>query len=288
MKTILFTSNRLDSFWGDFFRIWSESALISSPTMMNETDDCVIYIEYAPDPTSSIYVIAPFILIYTFIFVLGIVGNVAILYTTLHNRTLQSVQNLFLLNLSASDIIVCLLSLPITPVASIYKNWHFGAILCRLIPCVQGGSVFIFTYSLTIIAVDRYILVMHPHRRPISRQQALTLTAIIWILSVMTMIPLALFMNLISYPSVCGQFCTELWPNETSRRAYTLFVLTAQFVAPFVVMTFCYATIFYRLRSRAQVRLRRMDERLSALERSTASNEVVSAEIADKRLSQVL
>lgn len=66
---------------------------------------------------------------------------------------------MFILNLAASDIIVCLLSLPITPVTNIYKNWFFGAALCRLIPWVQGVSIFICTFSLGAIAVDRYILV---------------------------------------------------------------------------------------------------------------------------------
>lgn len=66
---------------------------------------------------------------------------------------------MFILNLAASDIIVCLLSLPITPVTNIYKNWFFGDALCRLIPTVQGVSIFICTFSLGAIAVDRYILV---------------------------------------------------------------------------------------------------------------------------------
>ena len=47
-------------------------------------------------------------------------------------------QNLFILNLAVSDVIVCLLSLPITPVTNIYKNWYFGFMMCRMIPCVQG------------------------------------------------------------------------------------------------------------------------------------------------------
>lgn len=99
---------------------------------------------------------------------------------------LQTVQNMFILNLAASDIIVCLLSLPITPVTNIYKNWFFGSVLCRLIPWVQGKhqlryfhlwpsflpgvSIFICTFSLGAIAVDRYILVVHPHTPPLSKQ----------------------------------------------------------------------------------------------------------------------
>jgi hypothetical protein len=52
------------------------------------------------------------------------------------------------------------------------------------------------------------------------------------------------------------------------RRAYTMVVMFAQFVAPFVLMAFCYASIFARLRTRARVRLRKLDARTSVFEQS--------------------
>lgn len=56
------------------------------------------------------------------------------------------------------------------------------------------------------------------------------------------------------FQGICGCFCTEKWPNPTSRRVYTMVVMIGQFVLPFIVMAFCYATIFSRLRNRAKVR----------------------------------
>jgi hypothetical protein len=117
---------------------------------------------------------------------------------------------MFILNLAASDIIVCLLSLPITPVTNIYKNWFFGGLLCRLIPYVQGVSVFICTFSLAAIALDRYVLIVTPHSRPLSRHGALVLTACLWSTSVIVTLPYALFMFLDNYEvSTCH--CTSLF-----------------------------------------------------------------------------
>lgn len=70
---------------------------------------------------------------------------------------------------------------------------------------------------------------------------------------------------------VCGEFCTEKWPNASSRRAYTMVVLVAQFVIPFIVMAFCYAVIFARLRTRARLRLQRINERCSFVLEKTNS-----------------
>jgi hypothetical protein len=56
---------------------------------------------------------------------------------TVAYRHMRSVQNIFILNLALSDVIVCLLSLPFTPVTNIYKVWLFGAAICHLLPLVQ-------------------------------------------------------------------------------------------------------------------------------------------------------
>ncbi|VDM46041.1 unnamed protein product [Toxocara canis] len=230
---------------------------------MSPNNECDIYSQLYPDPASSPMAIVSFAILYSLIFLMGIIGNSLLIFVTLRHRTLQTVQNIFILNLAASDIIMCLLSVPVTPVTNIYKNWFFGAILCRLIPCVQGVSVFISTFSLGAIAFDRYLLVVRPHAQPLSRRGAVIVTAALWTLSIVVTIPYALFMTIELYPGVCGEFCTEHWPNDSSRRAYTMVVLVSQFVIPFIVMAFCYASIFARFRVRARRRLQRLSQRCS-------------------------
>uniref|UniRef100_A0A0N4Z018 G_PROTEIN_RECEP_F1_2 domain-containing protein n=1 Tax=Parastrongyloides trichosuri TaxID=131310 RepID=A0A0N4Z018_PARTI len=243
---------------------------ISVVEINNDSDDkCEVYYQMYPDPSSNPYVFIPFAIFYMVIFTLGIIGNVSIIYVTVRHKVLQSVQNMFILNLAASDIIVCLLSLPITPVTNVFKNWYFGEVLCRLIALIQGVSIYICTFSLGAIAVDRYILVVKPHSKALSRKGALIVTGILWTLSLIFNIPYVLFMYIQSYDGVCGVFCTEKWPNPESRRAYTLMVMVAQFVFPFSVMAFCYATIFSKLKSRAKLRIRKIDERFVALGRSS-------------------
>uniref|UniRef100_A0A0K0EV97 Prolactin-releasing peptide receptor (inferred by orthology to a human protein) n=1 Tax=Strongyloides venezuelensis TaxID=75913 RepID=A0A0K0EV97_STRVS len=243
----------------------------SNISVIEITNDgkCEVYYQMYPDPSSNPYVFIPFAIFYMIIFTLGIIGNVCIIYVTVRHKVLQSVQNMFILNLAASDIIVCLLSLPITPVTNVFKNWYFGEVLCRLIALIQGVSIYICTFSLGAIAVDRYILVVKPHSKTLSRKGALIVTGILWTLSLIFNIPYVLFMYIQSYDGVCGVFCTEKWPNPESRRAYTLMVMVAQFVFPFSVMAFCYATIFSKLKSRAKLRIRKIDERFVALGRSS-------------------
>ena len=102
---------------------------------------CQVYIEHVDDPSLQSTIILLFACIYGLEFVLGVGGNLAVLYLTLRNRQLQSVQNMFMLNLALSDLVVCIFSLPITPATSIFKNWYFGELLCHSLPWLQVNIV---------------------------------------------------------------------------------------------------------------------------------------------------
>lgn len=76
---------------------------------------------------------------------------------------------MFILNLASADLVVCIFSLPITPITNIYKNWYFGSVMCHGVPWMQGIAVFIGTFSLCAISIDRYIMVILPTRRIINK-----------------------------------------------------------------------------------------------------------------------
>ncbi|KIH64290.1 7 transmembrane receptor [Ancylostoma duodenale] len=221
--------------------------------MANESDAdyvCHRYVDDHPDLTNEPIVMFIFAVLYIHIFILGIVGNVAVLYLTLKNRHLQSVQNIFILNLAASDVLMCLTSLPITPITNVYKTWFFASPVCKLIPLVQGASVFVSTFSLSAIALDRYNLVVRPHRHPLRSRGASVVALLLWIISALVCMPYGWYMDVEQLPGICGEFCTERWPSSEVRKGYALMVLVMQFILPFATMAVCYYTIFARLRER--------------------------------------
>ncbi|KHJ90598.1 7 transmembrane receptor [Oesophagostomum dentatum] len=246
--------------------------------MSNESEEltCHRYIDDHPDLTNEPIVMVVFAILYIHIFVLGIVGNVAVLYLTLKNRHLQSVQNIFILNLAASDVLMCLTSLPITPITNVYKTWFFASPVCKLIPLVQGASVFVSTFSLSAIALDRYNLVVRPHRHPLRSRGASVVALLLWIISALVCMPYGWYMDVVRIHGLCGEFCTERWPLPEVRKGYALMVLVMQFILPFATMAVCYYTIFARLRERTESKLKKLTERTQLLE-STAGNSSPSA-----------
>lgn len=49
-------------------------------------------------------------------------------------RTMQSITNIFIANLAVSDVIMCLLAVPFTPISGLLQSWPFGEALCHLVP----------------------------------------------------------------------------------------------------------------------------------------------------------
>lgn len=166
---------------------------------------CFYYSDRQPDPTNHPATIALFAVVYLCLFVLGLIGNLSIMFLTLRYRHLRTVQNIFILNLAISDVIVCLLSLPFTPVTNIYKMWMFGETICQLLPMVQAVSIFVSTFSLSAIALDRYKLVVMPHSAPLSTRAARNIAVVLWVVSVTVSLPYAHYMRLENYPQFCGQ-----------------------------------------------------------------------------------
>ncbi|KAK6749982.1 hypothetical protein RB195_002156 [Necator americanus] len=243
--------------------------------MGNESDadlTCHRYVDDHPDLTNEPVIMLIFAVLYVHIFVLGILGNVAVLYLTLKNRHLQSVQNIFILNLAASDVLMCLTSLPITPITNVYKTWFFASPVCKLIPLVQGASVFVSTFSLSAIALDRYNLVVRPHRHPLRSRGASVVALLLWIISALVCMPYGWYMDVVRINGLCGEFCTERWPSPEVRKGYALMVLVMQFILPFATMAVCYYTIFARLRERTESKLKKLTERTQLLESAIGSS----------------
>ena len=136
----------------------------------------------------------------------------------------------YICNLAVADTVVCLLAAPLTPLTAFSGAWHFGWLLCKLLPLAQGMSIYMSTLSLTATALDRYITVT---RLPTSRPAAPAgpNIAAINLVATAAVVPYCLHMEWAEEGA--GQSCTERWQADTARRLYGVFVFTTQ--APHIV-----------------------------------------------------
>ena len=102
--------------------------------------------------------------------------------------------------------VMCLLCVPFTPINSFTGEWLFGETLCILFPVTQGMSVYISTLTLTIIALDRFVVIIFPYRARMQIKTCCLMIAMIDFLAILFTAPYAFHMKISVgkyLPTVC-------------------------------------------------------------------------------------
>ncbi|XP_068613224.1 neuropeptide Y receptor type 4-2-like [Brachionichthys hirsutus] len=140
------------------------------------------------------------IVLYSVALVLGLLGNIGLICIIARHREKVNVTNLFICNLSFSDILVCVFCLPFTVVYTLMDYWVFGSLLCQVVPFLQCVSVTVSVLSLVFIALERHQLIINPSGWRPSILQAYMALALIWILACLTSSPFLAFQVLTNEP----------------------------------------------------------------------------------------
>lgn len=191
-------------------------------------------------------------LLYCTVFSLAVGGNSLVIYVVVTNRSMQSVTNLFITSLAVSDLAVNVTSLWLTPVYSYLKRWVWGQALCYAMPLFQGTTIFISSFTLTAIAVDRYVVIVYPFKPRMSRKVCLLVICCIWLVSLSFLTPYAFHMKM-TYIHKCDIYiCHEHWPKQEIKVVFGIVVMTLQFGVPFLLIAFCYTLIWFHLKFRSK------------------------------------
>lgn len=195
-----------------------------------------------------------FFMLYTSIFVLGIFGNVLVCYVVFRNKAMQTVTNLFITNLALSDILLCVLAVPFTPLYTFLGRWVFGSVICHLVSYAQGSSVYISTLTLTSIAIDRFFVIIYPFHPRMKLSTCIIIIVAIWMFSILVTLPYGIYMrhHLGENVTEAKYYCEEDWPKEGYRKIFGGLTTMMQFVIPFFLIAFCYICVSLRLNDRAK------------------------------------
>ncbi|EDW72685.2 uncharacterized protein Dwil_GK17048 [Drosophila willistoni] len=153
-----------------------------------------------------------FYMLYATVFVLGVFGNVLVCYVVLRNRAMQTVTNIFITNLALSDILLCVLAVPFTPLYTFMGRWAFGRTLCHLVSFAQGCSIYISTLTLTSIAIDRYFVIIYPFHPRMKLSTCIGIIVSIWVIALLATLPYGMYMKMTN-EVING---TQLTGNDTT------------------------------------------------------------------------
>lgn len=72
------------------------------------------------------------IVAYSAVIAIGLLGNTGLVFIIARQQELRNVTNILIANLSCSDILMCVVCLPVTVIYTLMDRWVLGEALCKV------------------------------------------------------------------------------------------------------------------------------------------------------------
>ncbi|NWH94257.1 BKRB1 protein, partial [Aegithalos caudatus] len=172
--------------------------------------------------------------------VVGMLGNVFVLFIySLHKGPLK-IPEIYLMNLAVADLIF-LMCLPFWA-ENINKgfNWPFGSFLCRSISASITLNIYTSIFLLVAVSMDRYLTFVHTlnHREMWSKTMTKGICLLIWFLCILLSIPAFMFRTVKYFPQWNISACTLDFPTPWWERAESLVRNVLGFLLPSTAIIF--------------------------------------------------
>ncbi|XP_004399207.1 PREDICTED: chemokine XC receptor 1 [Odobenus rosmarus divergens] len=177
-------------------------------------------------------------ILYFLVFLLSLVGNSLVLWVLVKYESLESLTNVFILNLCLSDLAFSCL-LPVW-IMGYHWGWVLGDFLCKLLNMIFSISLYSSIFFLTIMTIHRYLSVVRPlsSLRVHTLQCRVLVTTAVWAASTLYSIPDAVFHKVFS--SGCD-YSESKWFLASVYQHNVFFLLSIG------IILFCYVEILKTL-----------------------------------------
>ncbi|XP_074486087.1 tachykinin receptor 3a [Sebastes fasciatus] len=179
---------------------------------------------------------------YSSVLAVAVFGNLIVIWIILAHKRMRTVTNYFLLNLAFSDASMAAFNTLINFIYAAHGEWYFGEAYCKFHNFFPVTSVFASIYSMTAIAVDRYMAIIHPLKPRLSAKATIGVIVCIWSMAVVLAFPLGYFSTTRALPR--RTLCYVAWPRMADDAfMYPIIVTVLVYLLPLVVMGITYTIV---------------------------------------------
>ncbi|XP_015123754.1 gonadotropin-releasing hormone receptor [Diachasma alloeum] len=239
----------MSSTHADLLNLSSDAALRlgcdNTTESMNESIANADCLDHAPTLTTHAYVKA---IVLGVMGVFSLIANSATIWSITRNRRKHqgcSAVYTLILHLSVADLFVSVFCLIGDAVWSYSVDWPWGNATCKLFKFLQMFSLYLSTFVLVLIGVDRFIAVRYPMKSLNTAQRCNRLVVFTWILSFVLSIPQLVIFHVSRGPfieeftqCVTHGFYTEPWQEQL----YTTLSLIFMFILPLAILISTYVS----------------------------------------------
>uniref|UniRef100_G1PT07 Neuromedin-K receptor n=1 Tax=Myotis lucifugus TaxID=59463 RepID=G1PT07_MYOLU len=186
--------------------------------------------------------IALWSLAYSVVVAVAVFGNLIVIWIILAHKRMRTVTNYFLVNLAFSDASMAAFNTLVNFIYALHSEWYFGANYCRFQNFFPITAVFASIYSMTAIAVDRYMAIIDPLKPRLSATATKIVIGSIWILAFLLAFPQCLYSKTKVMPG--RTLCYVQWPDGSKQHfTYHVIVIILVYCFPLLVMGITYTIV---------------------------------------------
>ncbi|XP_051864896.1 C3a anaphylatoxin chemotactic receptor-like [Pristis pectinata] len=221
---------------------------------LNYSDGMNSSADYSPEEPEieQIMSVTLSLIIYALAFLLGVPGNVAVIWVT-GFKMKRSVNTVCFLNLAVADLTYCLI-LPFQMANVALRHvWPTDDVLCKLIPTTTVLNMSASVFLLTLISIDRCLAVTRPIWSQTHRSLPWVRAACfgVWGLAFLMCLPTLLIRKVVTHPDLGLSFCyvnySGTYFGERTKAVVEITRSLLAFALPFLIMAFCYLLIGCKL-----------------------------------------
>ncbi|XP_055902226.1 pyrokinin-1 receptor [Eupeodes corollae] len=182
----------LETLWNSYNR--ANESLNHFLEMINHTTVAPNITDIFGPTRDSLHVVIPVTIIYSLIFVTGVVGNISTCIVIRKHRSMHTATNYYLFSLAISDFLLLISGVP-QEVYFIWSKWPyvFGEVFCVGRGVLAETSANATVLTITAFTVERYVAICHPFlAHAMSKlNRATKIILLIWLISLLTALPQA-------------------------------------------------------------------------------------------------
>ena len=194
---------------------------------------------------------------YGILITISVFGNTLVCHVVLRNGRMHTVTNFFITNLAISDLLLTLINVPFNIARNLLDEWPFGSVMCHLLNFSLMVSVYVSTFTLMGIALDRHQVLLYPLNPRMSKPIGLVVLGFIWSVAICLSLPFGIYnkVQTVDFVLKKARRCTSAFPSPSEKweQYLTGVTLILQYVIPLSVIAFTYGRIVRKLWVRSHV-----------------------------------